>query len=56
MPETPTNDMTQNAKAKSPKARLVSQIARLVRQAGLDYEAGGTWLARISHHMYCIGV
>jgi integrase/recombinase XerD len=38
MPETPINDMTQNAIAKSPKARLVARIARLVRQAGLDYE------------------
>jgi integrase/recombinase XerD len=38
MPETPTNDMTQNAMPKSPKAQLVARIARLVRQAGLDYE------------------
>ena len=38
MPENPTNDMTQNAKAKSPKAQLVAQIARLVKKAGLDYE------------------
>ena len=38
MPENPANDMTQNAKAKSPKAQLVAQIARLVRQEGLDYE------------------
>ncbi len=38
MPETPTNDMTQNASAKSRKAQLVARIARLVRQAGLDYE------------------
>jgi integrase/recombinase XerD len=38
MPETPTNDMTQNAIAKSPRARLVSRIARLVRQEGLDYD------------------
>jgi len=37
--ETPTNDLTQNASAKSPKARLVARIARLVRQAGLNYEA-----------------
>ena len=36
--ETPTNDMTQNASAKSPKAHLVARIARLVRQAGLDYD------------------
>ena len=42
MPETPTNDMTQNAKAKSPKARLVARIARLVRQEGVGYEGGGT--------------
>jgi integrase len=38
MAENPTNDMTQNAKAKSPKAQLVAQIARLVRKAGLDYD------------------
>jgi integrase len=31
--------MTQNASAKSRKARLVARIARLVRQAGLDYDA-----------------
>ncbi len=37
MPENPSDDMEQNAKAKSPKARLVVRIARLVRQAGLDY-------------------
>lgn len=36
--ENPTNDMTQNAKAKSRKARLVARIARLVRQEGLDYD------------------
>jgi integrase len=36
--ETPTDDMTQNASAKSPKARLVTRIARLVRQEGLDYD------------------
>jgi integrase len=39
MPENPSKDMTQNASAKCPKARLVARIARLVRQAGLDYEA-----------------
>jgi len=38
MPETPTNDMTRNAMPKSPKAQLVARIARLVRQAGLDYQ------------------
>jgi integrase len=38
MAENPINDMTQNATAKSRKARLVARIARLVRQAGLDYE------------------
>ena len=45
MPENPSNDMTQNAKAKSPKAQLVAQIARLVRKAGLDYE-GWRYVAR----------
>ena len=38
MPENPSNDMTQNAKPKSPKAQLVAQIARLIKKAGLDYE------------------
>jgi integrase/recombinase XerD len=38
MPENPSNDMTQKQSAKSPKARLVARIARLVRQAGLDYD------------------
>ena len=38
MPENPADNMTQNAKAKSPKAQLVAQIARLVKKAGLDYE------------------
>ena len=30
---------TQNEKAKSQKAQLAAQIARLVRKEGLDYEA-----------------
>jgi integrase len=38
MAETPANAGTQNAKAKSSKAKLVARIARLVRGAGLDYE------------------
>jgi integrase len=38
MAENPTKDMTQNEIAKSPKARLVARIARLVRQEGLDYD------------------
>jgi integrase/recombinase XerD len=38
MPENPSDDMTQNAKAHSTKARLVAQIARLIRKEGLDYE------------------
>lgn len=29
---------SQNGKAKSPKAKLVGQIAKMVRKAGLDYE------------------
>ncbi len=45
MPETPTNDMTQNASAKSRKAQLVTRIARLVRQAGLDY-AGWRYISK----------
>ena len=38
MPEIPANDMTHNAKAHSPKARLIAQIARLIKKEGLDYE------------------
>ncbi len=38
MPENPTKCEAQNGKAKSRKAQLVARIARLVRQAGLDYE------------------
>jgi hypothetical protein len=37
-PENPSNFGTQNGKAKSLKAKIVAQIARLVRQAGLDYQ------------------
>ena len=36
--ENPTNRATQKGKAKSPKAKLVARIARLVCAAGLDYE------------------
>ena len=36
--ENPLNCGSQNGKAKSPKARLVARIARLVRQAGLGYD------------------
>ena len=45
MPENPSNDMTQNAKAHSTKARLVAQIARLIKKEGLDYE-GWRYVAR----------
>lgn len=38
MPENPPNDMTQNEMPKSHKAQLVTQIARLVRKGGLDYD------------------
>ena len=38
MPENLPNGGSQNGKAKSSKAKLVAQIARLVRQEGLDYE------------------
>ena len=38
MPENPSDNMTHNAKAHSPKAQLVTQIARLVKKEGLDYE------------------
>ena len=37
--ENPTNRASQNGKAKSVKAQMASRIARLVRAAGLDYEA-----------------
>ena len=38
MPENPVNGVSQNGKPKSRKARLVAQIARLVKKEGLDYE------------------
>lgn len=38
MTENPEKCATQNDKAKSAKAQVASQIARLVRRAGLDYE------------------
>lgn len=38
---------SQNGKAKSVKAKLVGRIAKLVRQAGLDYEG---W-RYVSHHV-----
>ncbi len=38
MPENPLNCESQNGKAKSRKAQLVAQIARVVRKAGLDYD------------------
>ena len=36
--EKPANGESQNESAKSPKSRLIGQIVRLVRKAGLDYE------------------
>jgi integrase len=44
-PENPSNFGSQNGKAKSKKANLVARIARLVRQAGLDY-AGWRYVAK----------
>jgi integrase len=44
-PENPSNFGSQNGKAKSKKAKLVARIARLVRQAGLDY-AGWRYVAK----------
>ena len=44
-PENPSNFGSQNRKAKSKKAKLVARIARLVRQAGLDY-AGWRYVAK----------
>ena len=37
-PENPSNFGSQNAKAKSTRARLITQLARFVRKAGLGYE------------------
>ena len=37
--ENPPNGGSQNGKAKSRKARLVAQVARLVKKEGLDYDA-----------------
>ena len=39
MPENPSDNMTHNAKAHSPKARLVTQIARLIKKQGLKVES-----------------
>lgn len=36
--ENPSSCGSQNGKAKSPRARLVARMARLVRQAGLSYD------------------
>jgi integrase len=44
-PENPSDFGSQNGKAKSNKAKLVAGIARLVRQAGLDY-AGWRYVAK----------
>jgi integrase len=38
MPENLFNGVSHNARAKSQKARLVAQVARLVKKEGLDYE------------------
>ena len=38
MPKNPLDGGSQNGKAKSRKAQLVAQVARLVRKEGLDYE------------------
>ncbi len=45
MPRNPLNGESQNGKAKSRKAQLVAQIARLVRKAGLDYD-GWRYIAK----------
>lgn len=37
-PQNPSNFGSQNRKAKSTKAKIVARIARLVRQAGLNYQ------------------
>ena len=36
--ENPPKCATQNGKAKSPRARLITQLARFVRKAGLSYD------------------
>jgi hypothetical protein len=38
MTQNPPNFGSQNGKAKSQKAKIVSQIARIVRREGLDYD------------------
>ena len=38
MTENPADCGSQNGKAKSNKARIVAQVARIVRKEGLDYE------------------
>lgn len=44
-PRNPSDFGSQSGKAKSEKAKLVGRIARLVRQAGLDY-AGWRYIAK----------
>ncbi len=39
MTENPADCGSQNGKAKSNKSRIVAQVARIVRKAGLDYDA-----------------
>jgi len=36
--QNPPSCGSQNGKAKSPKARIVAQVARIVRREGLDYD------------------
>lgn len=45
MAQNPSNFGSQNGKAKSQKARIVSQIARIVRREGLDYD-GWRYIAK----------
>lgn len=45
MTHNPSNFGSQNGKAKSQKARIVSQIARIVRREGLDYD-GWRYIAK----------
>jgi integrase len=49
-PQNPSDFGSQNGKAKSNKAKLVGRIARLVRQAGLDY-AGWRYVAKRVRHV-----
>ena len=51
--ENPSNCGSQNGKAKSNKATVVAQIARIVRKAGLDYDGWRMWPSRSGRLATC---